>query len=94
MLAEVVGEDDEEVPLAVDELGHDAEHVDVSVVAVGLEAVAAEHLQPVALFLKVEVGVLGVDCDVVHPLVHNLRHLSDDALLYEPGLVTVVVMLV
>lgn len=92
--AEVVGEDDEEVPLSVDELRHDADHIDVAVEAVGLETVAAEHLEAVTVLLEVEIGLLGVLRDVLHPLAHHLRQLGYDTLLRQRSLPTVVVILV
>lgn len=94
VLAEVVGEDDEEVPFAVNELRHKANHIDVCVLAVGLETVATKHLQTVAQLFEVKVGVFGVDSDVIHPLVDNLRHFSDYTLLDELCFMTVIVVLV
>ena len=91
--AEVVGEDDEEVALAVDELGHDAHHVDVPVEAVRLQAVAPEHLQPVAQLLEVEARLLRRLRDVPHPLPHHLRQLAYYPLLCQPVLRSVAVVL-
>jgi hypothetical protein len=48
MFPEIVGENNEKMSFPIDEFGDDAKHIDVSIVAVGLETIAPENFKPVS----------------------------------------------
>ncbi len=69
MFSEVASKCYEKMLFSIDELWYDYQHIDVSVITIGLESIAAEDFESISKLLEVKVRVFGDIGNVCHPLV-------------------------
>lgn len=72
MLLKVSCQHNEEMLFSVDILRHDAQHVNISIVTIGLQLIAAKDFKTVSEFFKIYIVIVGIHCNLLHPLIDNL----------------------